>query len=101
MVIMDTHSTTSECVLVKRDDVPMSFSGKEFQLSEWEFMKPMSQSDVKQSQPRQLESTFDSQSLSLISRLAKKWVLLLQCVWHSLDVVLSASYWVLSSYNCD
>lgn len=49
MVVIDTHLTTSECVLVKRDDVPMSFSGKEFQLPEWEFMKPMSQSDVKQS----------------------------------------------------
>ena len=45
-IVLDTAWNTSECVLVKRDDVPMSFSGREFGLSEWEFLDPVSQSGV-------------------------------------------------------
>eukprot|EP00505_MAST-04D_sp_SCG-Rhode-Island_P003884 Stramenopile-MAST_4_protein_3884 len=45
-VIIDSSLPSSAVTFVCRDDVPPSFSGRAFQLSEWEFLSPLTQSSI-------------------------------------------------------
>ena len=45
-IVVDSALQTYECIFRQREDVKCSFSGANFELMEWDFLKPMSQSGV-------------------------------------------------------